>query len=135
MARRAGLVQQALPGAEQLRAAVGHEIAYGRALWQGDAIAALAARREVLAEIQGSELRGYRAWWQYLAGAAAWLAARGGDPALGRVARGYFNSAAAAAPGVRWLLGLATSDAPSAEAPALSPGEARAFPLIERLER
>lgn len=101
----------------------------------GDYPAALAAARQVLTALERNELRGYRAWWYYLAGSAAWLLAEAGDAAMGRVARGYFNSAAATAPAVRWLVALSTAAPPATGEVVPSPREVAAYALVERLER
>jgi len=71
---RKDLVQKQLPGSDNLRAAVSHEIDYQTALWQGDYVLALEATRKVLTELKAPDLIGYRALWSYLAGSAAWLA-------------------------------------------------------------
>jgi hypothetical protein len=49
------------------------------------------------------ELRGYRAFWRYLAGNAAWLAHKAGVESMDVVARGFYSDAAAASIGVSWL--------------------------------
>jgi len=63
---------------DDLRSIVGHEIEFQVRLWQRHYSEALASAESALGGLESSELRGYRALWQYLAGAAAWLGAKMG---------------------------------------------------------
>jgi Type III restriction enzyme, res subunit/Helicase C-terminal domain len=128
---RHNLTQQQLPGTSDLRRAVQHEVEYQYALWEGDFEQALEHARKALAELRDSELRGYRALWSYLAGAAAWLGYKEGRQSLESVARLHFNDARSAAPGLRWLVGLSRyAPTPTGS----SEIDARVMTLIERLE-
>lgn len=61
-------------GLENLENAAKSEIDYINALWRKDYARSLDAAHAVLASLEGgSELRGYRGMWQYLAGCAAFL--------------------------------------------------------------
>jgi len=100
---RQGFKQKTLPGTGDLRNAVAHEVAYQYALWFGEYANALESARAALGVLNDESLRGYRALWLYLAGAAAWRAATEGQGSLEAVARGYFVKAKEAAPAVQWL--------------------------------
>ena len=129
---RDALIQKELPGTADLRAGVQHEIDYQYAIWRGDFPSALEACRRALAELKASDLRGYRAIWNYLAGSAAWMAYKEAVSGMEAVAREYFRNAVSAAPGVRWLVGLSRIEnfvgAPTSE-------DSRMTAIIERLER
>lgn len=99
---RNSLTQDPLPAADQIAKAVEHEVKFQLRMWQGDHAAALDEARAVLAHLNGDVLAGYRAYWNYLAGTAAWLASDGNDP-IARVAREHFDRAASATVGVRWF--------------------------------
>ena len=102
---------------DDLSSAVPHEIAWQRALWEGDYAKAFDAAREVLGALTDPGLRGYRALWHYLAGSAAQLAADDGDGALQTQARAQFRQAKEASSGITWLVALArgVGAAPTAE--------------------
>jgi hypothetical protein len=92
---------------DDLRSIVGHEIEFQVRLWQGDYSEALASAESALGGLESSELRGYRALWQYLAGAAAWLGAKmGGISGLSAKSRLHFDAAKDAASGIAWLVRL-----------------------------
>ncbi len=128
---RHNLTQKQLPGTSDLRKAVPHEVDYQYAMWEGDFETALEHARRALAELRDSELRGYRALWSYLAGAAAWLGYKEGRQSLESVARKHFGDAKAAAPGLRWLVTLSRFTPATAESPE---ADSRLVSLIERLE-
>lgn len=104
---RGSATQEPFPAMGELSAAVEHEIAYQTAMWEKDYTAAYESAREVLGVITGSDLRGYRALWHYLAGSAAHLAAADGDAAMRTAALQQFRSARSAATGIPWLVKLA----------------------------
>lgn len=129
--------QKRLPGTVDLQAAVTHEIDYQYAMWQGDFASALEACRKVLTELKDSDLKGYRALWNYLAGSAAWLGEQEGVGALSGVARTYYEKAMAATQGARWLVGLSRIEGSArVELPNASPARQgfSVYTLIERLE-
>lgn len=99
--------QSAFPAMDDLSKAVSHEIAWQRALWNGDYAKAFEAARDVLGMLADPGLRGYRALWHYLAGSAAQLAADDGDTALQAQARAQFRQAKEASSGITWLVALA----------------------------
>lgn len=128
---RGGLTRRALPGTDDLEAAVGHEIDYEQSVWQGDYAAAFEACREVLARLNDDSLRGYRALWSYLAGSAAWLGFKGGIPGFDQQARTQYAAAQKAARRVAWLVGLCRVQ----EAPDAAPTRDEALALqVEKLE-
>lgn len=103
--------QEEFPAMSELAAAVPHEIAWQKAMWDGDFPKAFDAAREVLGKLGHSDLRGYRALWHYLAGSAADLAAHDGDTNFEVQARTHFKSAKDASSGISWLIGLARGGA------------------------
>lgn len=109
--------QVPFPAMDDLSAAVPHEIAWQRALWDGDYAKAFDAAREVLGVLTDPGLRGYRALWHYLAGSAAQLAADDGDTPFAAQARAQFRQAKEASSGITWLVALARGGgaAPTAE--------------------
>ena len=96
------------PAAEQLEAAVSDEVAFVYAMWDGDYPRALERATAVVDQLGGDAAAGYRAWWLYQAGSAAWLAHRrfGMQDMVGR-ARELFARAAATGRGVSWFAELA----------------------------
>ena len=94
------------PAMDQLAAAVRHEIAWQKAMWNGDYASAYDAAREVLSELRDSALRGYRMLWHYLAGSVADLATREGSYDFGVQAAQQFERAKSCSRGISWLVGL-----------------------------
>ena len=123
--------QDEFPAMKDLAAAVPHEIAWQKAMWEGDCAKAFDAARDVLGKLNEPDLRGYRALWHYLAGSAAELAARDGDTGFEAHARTHFRQAKDASSGISWLIGLARGGA------APTPDErdsANVMLQVERLE-
>lgn len=125
--------QNPYPAMDILDKVVAREIRYQKALWMGDADTALSEARAITAELTAPELRGYRALWHYLAGAAAWSMSKAPNDAHQQAAREQFLEAMKAAPNVGWLsrLAKAQSTAESAEADVV---DQDAIVQIERLE-
>ncbi|MHB0947038.1 MAG: DEAD/DEAH box helicase [Sedimentisphaerales bacterium] len=98
--------QSKLPAVVALKNAVANEVAYQYAMWNEDYKEALDCCRNVLNHLSGDPLKGYRAFWNYLAGSAAWLGSQKGIAGLDKVAQDYFRLAALIAPQIRWLTGL-----------------------------
>ena len=63
--------QEPFPAMDELEAAVHHEVHYQRAAWSGNYELALQEARKVISQLNARSLKGYRALWHYLAGAAA----------------------------------------------------------------
>lgn len=100
---RDSLQQEKLPAMDKLIAAVPHEVKYQYALWNSDFEAAVAECRAVLTSLNGDDVRGYRAFWNYLAGSAAWMGAKSGIASMESMARDNFKRAASTAPEVVWF--------------------------------
>lgn len=130
---RATAKQSDFPAMEELASVARHEIAFQKAIWDGDLVAAYDAARDVLGSLKHPELRGYRALWHYLAGSAADLAAGEGVVGFETKARQQFKSAKDAAGGIPWLVALSRDTvAPGAEADA--DDEIALVAQVERLE-
>lgn len=130
---RSAKTREGFPAMDDLADAVASEIEWQTALWNEDYVQAHDAARDVLAVLRNAELRGYRALWFYLAGAAAQRAAAQGVAGFDAKARQAYGKAKEAAQGIAWLIALAQGDAPE-------PGDAKAAAdatlmlQIERLE-
>lgn len=111
---RHGAQREAFPAIEDLAAAVGHELKYQKAMWNGDYEAAVAGAEGVLSVVLHSDLKGYRANWHYLAASAAWLGAKAGLVSLEAKSRIHFDRAKKATSGLPWLVSLAGFHAQSA---------------------
>lgn len=94
------------PASEELLAAVPLEVKYQRALWAYDFDSALKQAKAVLEELRSPKLRGYRALWHYLAGAAAMQLSRQGKNGAGAVAKEQFQAAIKAANNLPWTSAL-----------------------------
>ncbi|MGU5717228.1 helicase C-terminal domain-containing protein, partial [Aeromonas taiwanensis] len=99
--------QQFLPAIQELEEAVEAEIDYQTALWRHDYYSAIAAADKVLGKLKASELRGYRALWNYLAGSACHLAVQAGNVAMAAKSRKYYQDAHKCAPNIPWLAAFA----------------------------
>lgn len=130
--RRDSLSQSKLPGVDKLSNAVVHEVKYQYALWNGDFERAVEESRAVVTELGGDEVQGYRAFWYYLTGSAAWLAANKGVPSMENVARDFYSRAASTTNSVRWLFGLSRLTLTEVEPNQVD--ESRLAAVIEGLE-
>jgi hypothetical protein len=100
------------PSLDALERAAPHEIDYTVRIWNGDYSGALDAAQRTLSELSGGEeLKGYRAWWQYLAGCAAALDAEVRN-AVRDKADQHFRLARDVG-GVRWLGRLSHAASPT----------------------
>ncbi|EUB86976.1 DEAD/DEAH box helicase [Pseudomonas sp. GM30] len=102
--------QKFLPAINELSQAVRAEIDYQTALWRHDYDGAVAAADRVLGTLTASDLRGYRALWNYLAGSACHLAAQRGNGAMAAKSRQYFKDAHGCAPNIPWLTAFARKE-------------------------
>lgn len=125
--------QTPYPAMDILEKVVAREIRYQKAVWMGDADTALVEARAITAELTAPELRGYRALWHYLAGAAAWSMSKVPNDAHQEAAREQFTEAMKAAPNVGWLSRLARAESAddAAEAEVV---DQDAIAQVERLE-
>lgn len=114
---REAATQATFPAMDQLEGIVAEEIAWQTSMWNEDYAKAYESAREVLGGLNDSGLRGYRALWHYLAGAAAELAYADGEPGFDAHARSQYRKAKEAANGIPWLVSLARGSvvAPGAE--------------------
>lgn len=128
------LTQAPLEYGNELREAAKFEVRYQEAVWNGDFVRARELCVSVYSKITHSRLKGYRALWQYLAGTSAWLAHKYKQAESDQLpmARDHFAKAKAAAPGVRWLVGLGIDG--SAQDAVEPDADAEALTLIDRLE-
>lgn len=88
---------------QNLQNSVKYEIEYQYKMWQTDYSGATDEARNALKELTDTNLKGYRALWNYLAGASALLAKK---PDL---ASEFFTNAMKAAPSLKWMVTLAKS--------------------------
>lgn len=133
---RETLQQEALPAAEEMSRAVSHEVDFQYKLWKGDYAAALDSARRALGELTAPALAGYRAYWEYLAGSAAWLDAETGGGGTAGAAREHFKRAAGAHTGVRWLARLGRLGLPAAAEPDVDAvAQARLGAVVVGMER
>jgi hypothetical protein len=132
ISRRDSLNKMSLAGVTELSNSVSHEIRYQYALWNGEFDKAVEEGRTVLTKLSGNDVQGYRTWWYYLTGSAAWLASTHGIASMESVARGLFNRAASATKGITWLYDLARLN-PQADSSEQS-DDSRLAMLIEGLE-
>ena len=132
ISRRDSLNKSSLAGVTELSNSVPHEIRYQYALWNGEFDKAVAEGRAVSTKLCGNAVQGYRAWWYYLTGSAAWLGLKHGITSMEGVARDSFSRAASATKGITWLYDLArlSSQADSSE----QYDDSRLAMLIEGLE-
>jgi hypothetical protein len=92
------------PSTAVLAETVSNEVRYANALWNGNYEEALSSATDIVSQLSGDELRGYRAWWYYLAGNAAYLGAKELSKGhLLKEAKRLYSSAATAVPTLAWL--------------------------------
>lgn len=96
----------AFSGIDELEACVSAEIDYVKALWGCDYEEALSKSENILGKLNASELKGYRALWEYLAGSAAYMADNEGHGEYKIKAREHFTRSKKAAKNIPWLVGL-----------------------------
>lgn len=105
---RTDKVKNTPPEMLELEKVVGCEIKYVQALWRMDFMAAFDQCREVLTSVVSPTLKGYRALWNYLAGAAISLAYEHKQTAEDR-SQEYYGEAMKATVAITWLVDLAKS--------------------------
>ncbi len=130
LALRDGATMKDLPSSEALRAAAEPEVAVVEALWKEDFEEATRHVLSVLSCLSGDELKGYRSYWNYIAGCIAHLKG-GGDAA------DYFRRAKGSAGGVRWLPRLVSYLSGDALGPAqgLVEAERATAAMLEQVEK
>lgn len=110
---------------------VADEVLFLNALWNGQYERAVTHAKNVLAVLNGNALRGYRAWWNYLAGNAAFLASKSGQPSMHKVAHIHYENAAGAALTLPWLNLMRVDTSPP---PLDLQRDADVAVMVERLE-
>ena len=96
------------PISKQLATAASAEVDYVYELWRNNFSAALDGATAVYDGLSGDTLAGYRGFWYYLAGVAAFLHAEAvGDQASKERARDLFSRAAKASKSIAWFAELA----------------------------
>lgn len=98
--------QENLPGIDELEKIVCYEIDYVKSLWNSDFDNALDMSESILANLTSSELKGYRALWEYLAGSSAYQAKEIIGLDLSLKAKEHYLRAKKAASGIPWLSNL-----------------------------
>lgn len=100
------LSQTQIDVATALESVVNKEVAYQNLLWNEHYEEAFSAALDVLNNLGGDDLRGYRALWCYLAGNAALLASAS-NGGMTAVAKTHYSNAAVAGNALPWLKHLA----------------------------
>ncbi len=96
-------IKASVPGEEKLLKAAEFEVEYQYAIWQGHYDRAIEMANHVLANLDGEQVKGYRGFWYYLIGSAAWMAYQEGRDEFENVARENFKRAASCTNCVSWL--------------------------------
>lgn len=107
--RRQGAKQAPDPNIDVLEKAVSFELSYQEAMWSGDYERALENANRVTSLLSGDALKGYRGFWYYLAGCAAWYASQSNEN-FKAIAQQRFNQAANCTSSVPWLRKLVEFD-------------------------
>lgn len=100
------LMQEKLPGADDLAATASVEIEYLQAIWNKNYELAFDLARSVLGKLNEPKLRGYRCLWHYMAGSAAWYAFKNGAVGFDAHTREQFSAAMKAVRTLAWLVPL-----------------------------
>ncbi len=126
------LPQEKLPGIDKLREVVASEVNYQYAIWNKNYEQAVTKCESVLTSLSDDDVKGYRAFWNYLAGSAAWLGAKDDLTALESKARKFFKNASIIAPEVNWFIKLSKLNAQNND---VTQESERLNYLIENLEQ
>lgn len=114
-ALRAKKTKRLDPLSEQLRRVVAREVDYVYALWRKDYDSAVVAAQHVSDNLNGADFEGYRAWWYYHGGVAAWLNHQERHVTGADVkARDLFTRAMQASKLVSWFTRIANQGDPAA---------------------
>ncbi|MEH7445196.1 DEAD/DEAH box helicase [Bacillus sp. JJ1122] len=106
---------------QKLTLSVENEIDYMYALWKMELDRALEKAKSIMEKLSGGkELDGYRAWWFYNAGNAAYLA-KGIIPIDSNLDREYYSSALRVSNGISWLADLIHSVPVDKDVPRIDP--------------
>ncbi|PPB08842.1 DEAD/DEAH box helicase [Brevibacillus laterosporus] len=111
IARRNDAQQKSIPLMTVLEETVVLEHDYQQSLWAGDYVGAFEKASRIASLLSGDELKGYRGFWYYLAGSAAWLADKyNKNNDYITCARQKFQQAAKCTLSVTWLRNLGDSE-------------------------
>lgn len=119
------------PALSELQSVVAFEIRYEKAMWSEDFELALSFAEQVVTGLKSEGLRGYRALWHYLAGAAAQFSSLAQNDSFQKKARAHFTEAKKAAIGIPWLVRLSRFELGNELG---GPNNSDAFDQIERVE-
>ena len=133
LSKRDKLTQEQPPGADELASAVVDEIEYQEMIWNKNFVAAFDQARSILGKLKEPKLRGYRAFWHYLAGSAAWLAYQSGIAGFDVHAREQYLTALKTERALAWLVPLSKLAGVSDESAKLVEDK-DTWSIIERLE-
>lgn len=95
--------RQPLPGGADLKGSVPDEVSFVENLWNQNFGDAASYAQKVLGKLNDSSLRGYRALWEYLAGAACFWGTEAQQFSASARAKEHFMRARSAAPSLIWL--------------------------------
>ena len=96
------------PAAAKLATVVSAEVDYVYAMWKRDYATALQRATVVSDGLAGTEFEGYRAFWYYMGGVAAWLLSeQSGDASQKGRAKELFERASKASKSIPWFAELA----------------------------
>ncbi|OOZ40914.1 DEAD/DEAH box helicase [Solemya pervernicosa gill symbiont] len=132
--QRNASIKTPFPGIEQLANAVKYEVEYQMAMWQQDYTEAVASAESVIGVLTDSQLGGYRALWEYLAGSAATLAVSAGNAAFSVKALEHYATAKKAAKGIPWLVQLSQQSQPGMEGAEDDGNNALVMFQVEKIE-
>lgn len=105
---RDGVTRTGDEAEKMLLSVASDEVSYLYCLWKGDYEAALQRARTISDALSGDGVAGYRAWWYYLAGSAAWLLAKtAASKEFEGLAQDFYKRAAVCPTAVSWFAALA----------------------------
>lgn len=119
------------PEMAELEQSVVHELKYLHAMWRGDYTMAFDQCRNVLAAINSPSLKGYRALWNYLAGAAVSLAHQAGQVREDG-SKEFYAEAMKSTIAITWLVDLAKNS--GANVLSISSQDPNLPSMVEKIE-
>jgi Rad3-related DNA helicase len=104
--------QEAIPGTAELSACVTYEVEFQYFMWHENYKEAVNAAQSVINKLSGGpELKGYRAFWNYLASVASFLAANEyKSKEYYQKAGSFLEAAAGCSPSITWMRKLSHKD-------------------------
>ena len=128
---RKGREMQKLNTFNKLLDAAKNEVDYQYAIWKNDYERALTITEKIINDLSGDDVKGYRGFWYYLAGNAAFHAYKQGDSVYENKYREKYRRASACTQSVTWFKNISNLESKE-------PVEEKNFLLsflIERLEK